>query len=151
MSGLPANTAGSQFLLDHLQQRLTAQAGQLVRLQRVEHAAQAQLQLRFGQQITIPKPGDDESYQLQVTPQQIRLSAPTSTGALYAVETLAQLLDCQAQCQFPAVQISDQARFGWRGLLLDSARRFIPLPDLQRQLQGMASAKTECAALAFNR
>lgn len=136
-----ANTAGSQFLLDHLQQRLTAQAGQLVRLQRVEHAAQAQLQLRFGQQITIPKPGDDESYQLQVTPQQIRLSAPTSTGALYAVETLAQLLDCQAQCQFPAVQISDQARFGWRGLLLDSARRFIPLPDLQRQLQGMASAK----------
>lgn len=136
-----ANTAGSQFLLEHLQQRLTAQAGQAVRLQRVEHAAQAQLQLSFGQQISIPKPGDDESYQLQVTPQQIRLSAPTSTGALYAVETLAQLLECQAQCQFPAVQISDQARFGWRGLLLDSARRFIPLPDLKRQLQGMASAK----------
>jgi hexosaminidase len=136
-----ANTAGSQFLLDHLQQRLTAQAGQPVRLRRVKDAAAAQLQLRFTKQISIPKPGDDESYQLQVTPLQIRLSAPTSTGALYALETLAQLLDCQAQCQFPAVQIADQARFGWRGLLLDSARRFIPLPDLKRQLQGMASAK----------
>jgi len=136
-----ANTAGSQFLLDHLQQRLTAQAGQPVKLRRVQDAAAAQLQLRFSRQISIPKPGDDDSYQLQVTPQQIRLSAPTSTGALYAVETLAQLLDCQAQCQFPAVQIADQARFGWRGLLLDSARRFIPVPDLQRQLQGMASAK----------
>ncbi len=45
-----ANTAGSQFLLDHLQQRLTAQAGQLVKLTAGRSMPlQAQLQLRFGQ------------------------------------------------------------------------------------------------------
>jgi hexosaminidase len=136
-----AHPAGVQFLWQHLQQRLSAQAGLPVELTQVSAAAEAQLQLRFQQHITIPQPGDDESYQLVVTPQQIRLQAPTSTGALYGVETLAQLLHCQVHCQFPALRIVDQPRFGWRGLLLDSARRFIPLPDLKRQLQGMASAK----------
>ena len=29
----------------------------------------------------------------------------------------------------------------WRGLLLDSARHFIPLPDIKRQIDGMAAAK----------
>ncbi len=136
-----AHPAGVQFLWQHLQQRLSAQAGLPVELTQVSTAAEAQLQLRFQQHIAMPQPGDDESYQLVVTPQQIRLQAPTSTGALYAVETLAQLLDCQVHCQFPAVRIVDQPRFGWRALLLDSARRFIPLADLKRQLQGMASAK----------
>jgi hexosaminidase len=136
-----AKAAGAQFLWQHLQQRLSVQAGLPVEFIQVSAAAEAQLQLDFQHQIAIPQPGDDESYQLVVTPQQIRLQAPTSTGALYGMETLAQLLDCQVHCQFPALRIVDQPRFGWRGLLLDSARRFIPLPDLKRQLQGMASAK----------
>ena len=32
-------------------------------------------------------------------------------------------------------------RFPWRGVLLDSARHFLPLPDILRQLDGMAAAK----------
>lgn len=141
-----------QYLIQHLQQRLTAQAGLPVLLQSVTAAVKPRLRLEIGTLLATPKPGDDESYQLQVTPQQIYLKAKTSTGVLYGMETLSQLLDCPAlpttsvtttatRCQWPAVTIKDQPRFPWRGLLIDSARRFVPLADLKRQLQGMASAK----------
>jgi hexosaminidase len=141
------------YLIQHLQQRLTAQAGRPVLLQSVTADVKPTLRLEIGKLLPMPKPGDDESYQLQITPQQIKLTANTSSGALYALETFSQLLDCQplpatatgstaaANCQWPAVTIKDQPRFPWRGLLIDSARRFVPLADLKRQLQGMASAK----------
>ncbi|MBU2278322.1 MAG: beta-N-acetylhexosaminidase, partial [Gammaproteobacteria bacterium] len=139
----PAELAAkSQYLLAHLSQRLSAQAGREVPVLLAKDKSKALLQIEFQQLITLPQPGDDESYQLQIKAQQIQLQAKNSTGVLYGLETLAQLLDCTVQpCQLPLVQITDQPRFSWRGLMLDSARRFIPLPDLKRQLQGMASAR----------
>jgi hexosaminidase len=147
----------AHYLIQHLQQRLTAQAGRPVLLQSVIAGVQPVLRIELGKLLSTPKPGDDESYQLQVTPQQVNLTANTSTGALYGMETLSQLLQCPqlpatatssgvaskalANCHWPAVRIEDQPRFSWRGLLIDSARRFVPLVDLKRQLQGMASAK----------
>ena len=148
------NTADGHYLIQHLQQRLSAQAGRPVLLQAVNAAEKPRLYIEIGKLLTIPKLGDNESYQLQVTPQHIRLTADTSTGALYGVETLSQLLQCPLPktatataataalgCHWPAITIQDQPRFLWRGLLIDSARRFVPLADLKRQLQGMASAK----------
>jgi len=144
-----------QYLVQHLQQRLTAQAGLPVLLQPVAATAIPSLQMNIGKLLAIPKPGDDESYQLQISPTHIELNANTSTGALYGLETLSQLLRClplpttsagagattTQSCHWPAVRIEDRPRFPWRGLLIDSARRFVPLADLKRQLQGMASAK----------
>ena len=104
--------------------------------------ATAQLQIALRQHINIPGPDDDESYQLLINPQQVRLSAHSSTGVLYGLMTLSQLLQCDAKrCALPALEINDQPRFRWRGLLLDSARRFIPLADIRRTLDGMAAAK----------
>jgi len=144
-------------LLQQLQPSL-----QLAQQTALQPAAQnrIQLQISYQQFIALPTLGDDESYQLQINPgtspansaatQQtspnaiIQLSAKTSTGVLYGLMTLSQLLRCEqgaAVCQVPAVRISDQPRFGWRGLLLDSARRFIPLADIRRTLDGMAAAK----------
>lgn len=104
--------------------------------------ATALLQIALRQHINIPGPDDDESYQLLINAQQIRLSAHSSTGVLYGLMTLSQLLQCDARrCTLPALEINDQPRFRWRGLLLDSARRFIPLADIRRTLDGMAAAK----------
>jgi hexosaminidase len=105
-------------------------------------AADAKLQIRYRQAIQLPGPDDDESYQLQISKKQIRLDAPSSTGVLYGLMTLSQLISCDGNsCQLPQLKISDKPRFRWRGLLLDSARRFITLADIRRTLDGMAAAK----------
>lgn len=85
-----------------------------------------------------PGPKMNEQYQLNVTPQQITLSAPTEIGILRGLETLLQLA---ADGTVPALKLMDKPRFSWRGLLLDPARRFLPLPTLKRQLDIMAAVK----------
>ena len=127
--------------------QLLAQFQPQLQLRQVE-AAQAQLQIRVLQAIHRPGPDDDESYQLEINKGRISLSAPSSTGMVYGLMTLNQLIRCDSSatantssCTVPAVSIQDQPRFRWRGLLLDSARRFIPLADIRRTLDGMAAAK----------
>jgi hexosaminidase len=85
---------------------------------------------------------EEESYALEITPSSAVLSAPTTVGALRGLETLLQLVSSDAQGFFlPAVSITDQPRFRWRGLLLDSGRHFMPLPVIERTLDGMALVK----------
>ncbi len=105
-------------------------------------AAGAQLQIRYREAIPLPGPDDDESYQLQIDADRVRLDAHSSSGVLYGLMTLSQLISCDGNsCQLSQLKISDKPRFRWRGLLLDSARRFIPLADIRRTLDGMAAAK----------
>jgi len=86
--------------------------------------------------------GEDESYALTVTPEKIRLQAPTDIGALRGLETLLQLLAADEQGYFfPAVTIKDGPRFPWRGLLIDACRHFMPLEVILRNLDAMAAVK----------
>lgn len=89
-----------------------------------------------------PLPDSDESYTLKVDASGVNISANTRFGALRAMETVLQLIQNGAEnTSLPWVNIEDAPRFPWRGLLLDSARHFIPLPDIKRQIDGMAAAK----------
>ncbi|MEZ6875789.1 beta-N-acetylhexosaminidase [Enterobacter sp. KBR-315C3_2022] len=89
-----------------------------------------------------PLPDSDESYTLTVDANGVNISANTRFGALRAMETLLQLVQNGAEnTSLPWVTIKDSPRFPWRGLLLDSARHFIPLVDIKRQIDGMAAAK----------
>ncbi|MBH1929794.1 beta-N-acetylhexosaminidase [Serratia rubidaea] len=89
-----------------------------------------------------PLPDSDESYRLSVTPQGVTLNAATRFGALRGMETLLQLVQTDGHNTFlPLVSIHDKPRFAWRGVLLDSARHFLPVSDILRQLDGMAAAK----------
>jgi len=86
--------------------------------------------------------GEDESYALTVTPEKIRLHAPTDIGALRGLETLLQLLAADENGYFfPAVTIADNPRFPWRGLLIDACRHFMPVEVILRNLDGMAAVK----------
>jgi hexosaminidase len=85
---------------------------------------------------------DDESYKLEITPQQALLSAPTPLGTMHGLETFLQLLTIGPSGFFvPAMSIEDAPRFPWRGLLIDVSRHFIPLDVLKRNLDGMAAVK----------
>ncbi|WP_159867456.1 MULTISPECIES: beta-N-acetylhexosaminidase [unclassified Raoultella] len=90
----------------------------------------------------IPRPDSDESYQLKVSAEGVTLRANTRFGALRGMETLLQLIQNGAEnTAIPYVTIDDAPRFPWRGLLLDSARHFMPLEAIKRQIDGMAAAK----------
>ncbi|WP_221030161.1 beta-N-acetylhexosaminidase [Actomonas aquatica] len=92
--------------------------------------------------------GVDESYALTVTPTGITLSAPTDLGALHGLETLLQLLKPASHWNpevlafaIRAATINDAPRFPWRGLMIDSARHFLPIEVIKRNLDGMAAVK----------
>ncbi len=86
--------------------------------------------------------GEKEGYTLNVTSQQAVLSAETDLGILRGLETLLQLVCVDQEGYYiPAVEISDEPRFPWRGLMIDSARRFQPMDVLKRNLDGMAAVK----------
>src|SRR5258708_2492650 len=79
--------------------------------------------------------GEDESYDLTVTPRQARLSAPTPLGVLRGLETFLQLVRSEGGRTYaPAVHVADRPRFPWRGLLIDVCRRWEPIEVLKRNL-----------------
>ncbi|HXX99686.1 MAG TPA: family 20 glycosylhydrolase [Candidatus Limnocylindrales bacterium] len=90
----------------------------------------------------IQEPGEDESYSLEVTSSGAKLHAVTPLGAIHGLQTLLQLVSISpGGFVVPAVSIQDQPRFVWRGLMIDSARHFIPLPVVRRNLDGMEAVK----------
>ena len=86
--------------------------------------------------------GEDESYVLEVTATGAKLTAPTPLGAMHGLQTFLQLVDVSpAGFAAPAITIQDKPRFPWRGLMIDSARHFIPLDVLRRNIDGMEAVK----------
>ncbi|HEU4547189.1 MAG TPA: beta-N-acetylhexosaminidase, partial [Microlunatus sp.] len=82
----------------------------------------------------------DEAYEVVVTADGIELRAATTRGLNWATQTLRQLLPPSALRPAPSgevlsvagVRITDEPRFGWRGVHLDVGRHFMPLADLFR-------------------
>jgi hexosaminidase len=91
---------------------------------------------------TIEKLGEDEAYQLAVTPGRVKLTAANPLGAMHGLQTFLQLVRITPHgFTAPAVTIDDKPRFPWRGLMIDSGRHFIPVPVIQRNLDAMEAVK----------
>ncbi len=85
---------------------------------------------------------EDESYELEVTPQQARLTASTPVGAFRGLQTFLQLVAPGPEgFSAPAVEIKDRPRFPWRGLMLDVCRHWMPIDVIKRNLDGMEALK----------
>ena len=80
-----------------------------------------------------------EGYYLTVTPKQIKVVAKTKVGAFYAMQTLLQLE--AASKKIPVVTIEDAPAFGYRGLMLDVGRHFMPISFIKQLLDVMAMQK----------
>jgi len=90
----------------------------------------------------IQEVGEDESYVLEVTTEGAKLTAPTPLGAMHGLQTFLQLVDVSPNgFAAPALKIQDHPRFPWRGLMIDSARHFIPLDVIRRNIDGMEAVK----------
>jgi hexosaminidase len=94
--------------------------------------------------------GGREAYRLDVHEYGAHLRGGGRPGLFYAAQTFRQLFGPQvyrraplpgAEWAAPSVTIEDAPRFGWRGVLLDVARHFLPKADVLRFLDLMAVHK----------
>jgi hexosaminidase len=119
--------------------RLSRQTGILIR--GTDAAARLVVECK-GASAPVQTVREDESYTLNITPQQARLQAATPLGVLRGFETFLQLVaPAPGGFAVPVLRIDDKPRFPWRGLMLDSARHFQPLPMIERNLDAMAAVK----------
>ncbi|MFW6690886.1 beta-N-acetylhexosaminidase [Streptomyces sp. MAR4 CNX-425] len=72
-----------------------------------------------------------EGYGLTVGRDGVLLRAPRPAGLLHGVQTVRRLAAAAGGASLPCVQVSDRPRFGWRGVLLDVARHFLPVGYLR--------------------
>jgi len=93
--------------------------------------------------------GVDESYSLMIpsnSTSAILLSSPTQFGALAGLETLSQLLEWDPLNRLYSIEstplfINDSPAFGWRGLLMDTARHWQSLSSISAILDSMTMVK----------
>jgi hexosaminidase len=91
--------------------------------------------------------GVDETYSLVVPADGSAavLTAATVWGALHGLQTLSQLVtfdfDAAAYWTVSPVSITDGPAFAWRGIMLDPARQFLPLPTLRGIVDAMTTVK----------
>ncbi|QIJ63000.1 beta-N-acetylhexosaminidase [Streptomyces sp. JB150] len=93
-----------------------------------------------------------EAYRLAVDGQGVRIDGGSAAGVFWGAQSFRQLLGPDAfrrapvdparrRWDVPMVVVEDAPRFGWRGLMLDVARHFMPKDGVLRCLDLMAAHK----------
>lgn len=93
----------------------------------------------------------EEAYRLNVTGKNINITARTSDGLFRGLQSLLQLLPPQVEkagaalgvagWNVPALEIVDAPRFGYRGVMLDPCRHWLPVEDVKRIIDVLATYK----------
>ncbi len=92
----------------------------------------------------------NEGYKLNATPNEIIISANKPAGLFYGVQTLFQLLPKEIEGKqvakniewnVPVCSISDNPRFGWRGLMFDVSRHFFTKEEVKQFIDEMVKYK----------
>ena len=108
----------------------------------VTHNGKSVITLRIDPSLTKNR----EQYTMSVTHKGITLSGASDHAVFNAINTLDQWMLAnitttkQGVC-IPAVEIQDTPRYGYRALMLDPARHFIPIHAIKRYIDEMARFK----------
>jgi hexosaminidase len=92
---------------------------------------------------------NSEGYTIDVTDNEIRITAKTPQGVFYALQTVMQLLPAEIEAAeviktlwtIPCVSIKDEPRFKYRGQHLDVCRHFFDVEYIKKQLEVLAMFK----------
>jgi len=88
---------------------------------------------------------NDEAYTLHVTSNKVTIAANTEAGLFYGITTFLQLVRTAKATNktllIPALVISDQPAYAWRGLMLDESRAFYGKEKVKAILDWMAFYK----------
>jgi hexosaminidase len=87
-----------------------------------------------------------EGYRMVASGKKIKVNAGSPTGIFYGIQSLLQLIDRNSNGKnnsfsVPAVVISDQPRFSWRGMHLDVSRHFEDKEFIKKYLDILATYK----------
>lgn len=93
-----------------------------------------------------PQLDTDESYTLDVSAGKATLTAASVYGALRGLETFSQLVIFNFTTRTYEIHgapwhIEDSPRFAYRGLMVDTARHYIALPELREIVDAMSYSK----------
>lgn len=91
-----------------------------------------------------PQLGNDESYNLTVKAGTSQIHAETVWGALRGLETFSQLVyidEKNKKYLIKKTDIKDYPSYKYRGVLLDTARHFLPMKVLKQNLDAMSFNK----------
>jgi hexosaminidase len=99
--------------------------------------------------LSIAPSSSPEGYAVQITPNQVRITAPTAAGLFYGAQTVRQLLPVSVEHRaavgrklwLPSAEITDAPRFAWRGMMIDVSRHFLPPRDIKRFIDNLALYK----------
>ncbi|MEZ0094311.1 beta-N-acetylhexosaminidase [Streptacidiphilus sp. EB129] len=103
-----------------------------------------------GIELTLVEGMEPEEYRLHVARGHVRITAAGEAGLFWGAQTLRQLLGPEAFRRSPLKRegwtvpygtVRDRPRFGWRGVLLDVSRHFLPKADVLRYLDLLAAHK----------
>lgn len=93
----------------------------------------------------ISNQGISEGYELKITPNKIYITGNDEKGLFYGLQSFIQLLQHQplsnGSVSLPCQTITDQPRFGYRGIMLDAGRYFQPVSYIKELLDIMAAYK----------
>ncbi|WP_300602142.1 family 20 glycosylhydrolase [Niabella sp.] len=141
---VPLGNTAARKLGEVLSQAIKDQTGLLVPVTEKNGSAPNTLFINLAPQADVP---GKEDYQLTVNTQSIVLRASEPNGAFYGIQTLLQLLPTDQKelakrpVSIPAVSITDQPRFEWRGLMLDCGRYYYSMNFLKKLIDYMAMHK----------
>lgn len=95
-----------------------------------------QMSIRLSLNKGIPK----EGYELEISSEEVLISASEQCGIFYAFQTLKQLLIKNAK-KIPCCIIKDTPRFSYRGFMLDLSRHFYGVGEVKKIIDLMAMLK----------
>lgn len=81
-----------------------------------------------------------EAYTLEVDADRILINGSTPAGVFYGIQTLRKSIPAQldGNVEFPAVSVTDEPRFAYRGAHLDVSRHFFPVDSVKRFVDMLA-------------
>eukprot|EP00911_Craspedida_sp_UC1_P002272 UC1_evm1s1724 len=103
-------------------------------------------------------PDTDESYALSIPADDVtvaRVRANTVYGAMHALESLTQLVDVRVgkggvlSIPVAPVNVSDAPQYPYRGLMIDTARHFLPLAHIRHVIEAASMVKLSVLHIHF--
>ena len=113
----------------------------------IQVAEKGNILLSLDSSLDVP---NDEGYSLEVSKDAVKVVAKTTQGLFYGMQSFLQLLPAEIESpskvngiawKAPAVIIKDAPRFGYRGIMLDPCRHFMPAENVKKYIDVLSLFK----------